>query len=55
MISISALDNLMNADKPRRVMKYVLVYCASGSLLMTIDEKKFKLSAGQAKSILQIF
>ncbi len=32
-------------------MKYVLVYCASGSLSMTIDEKQFKLAGGQVVTI----
>ena len=38
-------------DKPRRIMKYVLVYCASGSVTMNIDEKEFHLSAGQVITI----
>lgn len=32
-------------------MKYVLVYCASGNLGMTIDEKEFKLTTGQVITI----
>jgi AraC family transcriptional regulator, transcriptional activator of pobA len=51
MIEIKTLENGTDLDKPRRIMKYVLVYCASGGLSMTIDEKKFKLAAGQLVTI----
>ena len=32
-------------------MKYVLVYCASGKLSMTVDENDFNLSAGKVITI----
>jgi AraC family transcriptional regulator, transcriptional activator of pobA len=51
MIEIKTLENGTNLDKPRRIMKYVLVYCASGILSMTIDEKKIKLASGQLVTI----
>jgi len=51
MIEIKTLENFVNPDKPRRIMKYVLVYCAGGSLSMTIDETKFKLAAGQVVTV----
>ena len=51
MIEIKILENFTGLDKPRRVMKYVLVYCAAGGLNMTIDENKFKLAAGQVVTI----
>lgn len=46
MIEIKNLENFTNFDRPRRIMKYVLVYCTSGNLSMTLDEKKFNLAAG---------
>lgn len=51
MIEIKTLENFTGLDKPRRIMKYVLVYCASGRLSMTIDEKEFNLAAGQVITI----
>lgn len=51
MIEIKTLENFANLDRPRRIMKYVLVYCASGSLSMTIDENNFKLVGGQVVTI----
>lgn len=51
MITINEVENIAGLDKPRRIMKYVLVYCASGKLSMTIDEKEFQLSAGQVVTI----
>lgn len=51
MIEIETLENCCNLSSPRRVMKYVLIYCTSGSLLIAIDEKEFKLVAGQVITI----
>jgi AraC family transcriptional activator of pobA len=51
MIEIKRLENIAGLDRPRRIMKYVLVYCVSGKLSMTIDEKDFRLSAGQVITI----
>jgi AraC family transcriptional regulator, transcriptional activator of pobA len=51
MIEIQTLESFANQDKPRRIMKYVLVYCASGSVSITIDEKNFKLTGGQVVTI----
>lgn len=51
MIEINTLENITYLDRPRRIMKYVLVYCASGSLDLMIDEKEFKLSSGQLITI----
>lgn len=51
MIEIQTLENITALNRPRRIMKYVLIYCASGKLSMTIDEKEFLLSAGQVITI----
>ena len=50
MIEIKALESFTSLG-PRRVMKYVLVYCASGELGMTIDEKEFNVAAGKVITI----
>ena len=51
MIEIKTLESITYLGKPRRIMKYVLVYCASGSLDMMIDQKEFKLASGQLITI----
>lgn len=51
MIEIKTLEESKNLDKPQRVMKYLLVYCVSGGLNMTIDEKIFKLVGGQVVTV----
>ncbi|HEY9261844.1 AraC family transcriptional regulator [Chitinophaga sp.] len=51
MITINEVENIAALDQPRRIMKYVLVYCVSGKLSMTIDEKEFHLSAAQVVTI----
>lgn len=51
MIEVITFENFTNLDKPRRIMKYVLVYCASGDLSVRIDEKEFNLASGQVITI----
>jgi len=51
MIEINTLETGASLDKPRRIMKYVLVYCHSGDLNMMIDGKKIKLAGGQVVTI----
>lgn len=51
MIDIKRLEDVAHPDKPRRIMKYVLVYCAAGALDMTIDEKKIQLAGGEVVTI----
>jgi AraC family transcriptional regulator, transcriptional activator of pobA len=51
MISITSLENTAELNKPRRVMKYVLVYCSSGKLNIIVDEKQLPLSAGDVTTI----
>jgi len=51
MIEIKNLENFNCFNNARRIVKYVLVYCASGNLNVTIDENKFKLTSGQLVTI----
>jgi AraC family transcriptional activator of pobA len=51
MIEIITLENAGGLNKARRIMKYVLVYCTSGKLGMTVDENDFSLSAGEVITI----
>ena len=47
-MNFQEIDELM---APRRVMRYVLVYCASGKLTMVVDDKELVISAGQVLTI----
>jgi AraC family transcriptional regulator, transcriptional activator of pobA len=51
MIEITTLENANELNKARRIMKYVLVYCSSGKLSMTVDENNFTLSSGEVITI----
>jgi len=51
MISILHFDTAIDLQKPRRVMKYVLVYCASGSATIVVDENEFILSSNAVITI----
>ncbi len=51
MISITHLQSENLPIVPRRVLKYLLVYCHQGNLRMQIDEMEYALAAGQAVTI----
>jgi len=51
MISILHFDTAIDLQKPRRVMKYVLAYCASGSATIVVDENEFILSSNSVITI----
>ena len=43
MIDIRSFDDYTDIDKPRRLKKYVLVWCSRGTLIAVVDEKELKL------------
>lgn len=51
MIEIKDLDHSPLPDKPRRIMKYVLVYCTSGKLHVQVDHTAFDLNPGDVITI----
>lgn len=51
MLGVVRLENCEELDKPRRVMKYVLLWCSSGSLTLTIDQHDFELTGGDVVTI----
>ena len=51
MIALYPLENYPAIQAPRRIMKYVLIYCAAGKLTMTVDEKDFALAVGEVITI----
>ena len=51
MIEIFHLDSIAGLQPPRRVMKYVLVWCSSGSLTLSIDDEDFELKAHEVITI----
>lgn len=50
MISIYS-DIVNNLTKPRRKMRYVILWCVEGSFLVRIDDKDYKLSANEVVTI----
>jgi len=44
MISIKTFDQAADLQNPRRVLKYVLIFCTSGSTTISVDENEFILS-----------
>src|SRR5580692_10229698 len=51
MIDIKHLDNAADLQKPKRVKKYVLVWCSTGALTMVVDENEFELKANSVITI----
>ena len=51
MISITTLAHATELNKARRIMKYVLLYCASGKISMIVDEKELIINAGEVITI----
>ena len=51
MIDIKTFENAIDLQKPRRIMKYVLVWCSSGSVTMVVDENEFVLKANTVITI----
>lgn len=43
MVKAFRLEEYQALEKPRRVMKYVLVWCSSGQITLTVDEADFEL------------
>lgn len=51
MIDIFRLEQRTDLKTPRRVVKYVLVLCTSGSTIITVDEKDFELKTNDVITI----
>lgn len=51
MIDIKSFNTATELLQARRIMKYVLVYCSSGSLTMVVDENEFVLKANSLITI----
>lgn len=50
MIEISKIPEMIY-EHPKRIKKYILVWCASGSVSMVIDENEFLLQANEVITI----
>ncbi|HMH20342.1 MAG TPA: helix-turn-helix transcriptional regulator [Puia sp.] len=51
MVDIKSLEKAVELQKPRRIIKYVLIWCSSGTITMMVDEKTFGLKAGSVITI----
>ncbi|SHF38517.1 AraC family transcriptional regulator [Pedobacter caeni] len=44
MIEIKSFKEINELKKPKRILKYVLVFCTSGTATIVVDENEFELS-----------
>jgi AraC-like DNA-binding protein len=51
MIDIKTFEKAFELKKPRRIRKYVLVWCSSGSVTLMVDENEFELKANTVITI----
>lgn len=51
MIELKRLAEYPELHQPRRVMKYVLIYCSGGKVTVAVDEKELTLGAGDVLTI----
>lgn len=51
MISIKTFNQATDLQNPRRVLKYVLVFCTSGSTTISVDENEFILTQNSVITI----
>jgi AraC family transcriptional regulator, transcriptional activator of pobA len=51
MIDIRSLKKADQWKKPRRIRKYVLIWCSSGAVTLVVDENEFELKANTVITI----
>src|SRR5690349_6230302 len=51
MIDVKTFNDYTDIEKPRRLRKYVLIWCSNGTLTAVVDEKELKLKAHDALTI----
>lgn len=51
MVDIKTFDKTTDLDNPRRIRKYVLVWCLSGSATLVVDENEFVLKSNTVITI----
>jgi len=51
MIDIKTFDNAIGLEKPRRILKYVLIFCTSGTATIFVDENEFTLTENTVLTI----
>ena len=51
MIDIQSLEKATHLQKSRRIRKYVLVWCSSGTVTLIVDENEFELKANSVITI----
>src|SRR5258708_4646164 len=51
MIDIKPFEKAADWEKPRRIRKYVLAWCSSGTATLVVDENEFELKANSVITI----
>src|SRR5215510_4417607 len=51
MVDLKNFNEYADIDKPKRLRKYVLAWCSSGSLTAMVDDKEIKLNKHEVLTI----
>ncbi len=51
MIQFKTFDEYEGLDKPKRLMKYVLIWCSKGNATVVVDDKELKLKQNEVVTI----
>lgn len=51
MITLESISSLKDPHLPKRIMKYVLVWCETGNITMVVDENEFVLQSNTVITI----
>lgn len=51
MIKIQPLENAFELETPRRIRKYLLIWCEAGDVVLTVDDGIFELGANSILTI----
>ncbi len=51
MIELTTFDEYLNLEKPKRLIKYVLIWCSKGSVTVVIDDKELRLNKNEVVTI----
>ncbi|MEP6513587.1 MAG: AraC family transcriptional regulator, partial [Parafilimonas sp.] len=51
MIELKSFDEYPDLEKPKRLIKYVLIWCSKGNVTIVIDDKELTLNKNEVVTI----
>jgi hypothetical protein len=51
MVNLRTFQEYDNIDRPKRLMKYILIWCSQGQATVVVDEKELMLKANSILTI----